>query len=340
MNCLRIFLLFIFISELIFPQSENKTGTTTAQFLKNGVGAEQIGMGSAVTAVVNDISSLYWNPAGLTKISNRSAIFSHSNLFADIKNDFFAFAIPISETDAIGLSITSQDYGKMEITTEEVPEGTGEFFSANDLSVGVTYSTQMVDFFSFGVTAKYISQNIYNESASAIAFDFGTQLNTNFNGILIGMNYSNFGSSMKLQGRDLRKRYDPSPNDVSNNGVVSFLGTEDWELPVNFKIGIGWNLIGKNNSLFLNENHNLILALDLQHPNDMNEIILFGANYTWNDFISFRGGYKFFDPNRSFSFGSGITWTKNNYLNLKTDFSIELLSEFEPLNLFTIRLEF
>ena len=35
------------------------------EFLAIGVGARALGMGSAYTAVVNDVTSGYWNPAGL-----------------------------------------------------------------------------------------------------------------------------------------------------------------------------------------------------------------------------------------------------------------------------------
>ena len=42
-----------------------KVGTTSAQFLKIGVGAKAIAMGGTFVAQANDLSALYWNPAGL-----------------------------------------------------------------------------------------------------------------------------------------------------------------------------------------------------------------------------------------------------------------------------------
>ena len=44
-------------------------GTTTANFLKLGAGARAEAMGGAYAAVADDATALYWNPAGLTRIS-------------------------------------------------------------------------------------------------------------------------------------------------------------------------------------------------------------------------------------------------------------------------------
>ncbi|MGD1047919.1 MAG: hypothetical protein ABR899_04115, partial [Candidatus Krumholzibacteriaceae bacterium] len=44
-----------------------KVGTFSAQFLKIGPSARAAGMGSAFTAVANDATSIYWNPAGMVE---------------------------------------------------------------------------------------------------------------------------------------------------------------------------------------------------------------------------------------------------------------------------------
>lgn len=337
---MKIFSKILFINFLlfakIFSQSSDKTGTTAAQFLKNEIGAKQIAIGSGIISIVDDVSSLYWNPAGLANIENRSAIFSHSNLFADIKNNFFGFGISLSENDKIGFSALMQSYGKMEITTENNPEGTGDFFSANDVAIGISYATKMVDYFSFGITTKYITQNIYNESSTAIALDFGTQLNTNFNGIFIGMSYTNFGTSLKLEGRDLRKTFDPNPDNSTNIGVTSNLATENWELPVNFKIALGWKIFGLKESWMQNSNHKLDLVFAASHPNDMKETISIGEDYTWNDFLSIRTSYVFGDPNKNFNFGIGFKANLSNDLNMNLDFGVSNQTDFGYRNFITL----
>ena len=62
---LRILILFCAISgigSLSFAQDAPKYSN---EFLAVGVGARALGMGNAFTAVTNDVTSGYWNPAGL-----------------------------------------------------------------------------------------------------------------------------------------------------------------------------------------------------------------------------------------------------------------------------------
>jgi hypothetical protein len=67
-----------------------KVGTVGMQFLKLGVDARAIGMGEAYTAVTDDISSVFWNPAGLAPSFQNQVFFSHTNWPADIMQEYAA----------------------------------------------------------------------------------------------------------------------------------------------------------------------------------------------------------------------------------------------------------
>ena len=57
----------------------NKTGTTSAKFLSIGVGSNAVGMGGAYTAVADDATAMYWNPAGLSFHDTKEIYFNHAN---------------------------------------------------------------------------------------------------------------------------------------------------------------------------------------------------------------------------------------------------------------------
>ena len=59
----------------LYGQTINRYGTTTANFLEIGIGSGPSAMGEAYVAVANDISSIYWNPAGLSYLTEPSALF-------------------------------------------------------------------------------------------------------------------------------------------------------------------------------------------------------------------------------------------------------------------------
>ena len=60
---IRPILFFFLLSSLGY--SVDKTGTTAAKFLSTNIGSKAVGMGGAFTALANDGSAMYWNPAGI-----------------------------------------------------------------------------------------------------------------------------------------------------------------------------------------------------------------------------------------------------------------------------------
>ena len=109
-----VFLLFSF--GIIFSQTVTKTGTTAGQFLKIGIGARALAMGSAFSSVSNDATSLYWNPAGLSRLKKNEIILDHQDWVLDVDLDFVgaSFQTPFG---TIGAAVSAMHMGEMEVTT-------------------------------------------------------------------------------------------------------------------------------------------------------------------------------------------------------------------------------
>ena len=152
-------------------QTINRYGTTTANFLEIGVGSRATSMGDAYVAVANDVSSIYWNPAGLAHVTRSSALFSIQPWLVDIDMMFAGGAFVVPSLGVIGLGITHLDYGEMDVTNLQYQDGTGERFGASDVAATFTFSRKIVSWFSFGSSMKYISSKIWHSSASAFAVD-------------------------------------------------------------------------------------------------------------------------------------------------------------------------
>ncbi len=315
-----ILILMISIS-ISSGQETNKSGTTAAQFLKIGVGARASAMSGAVVGLVDDATATYWNPSGLVGVKKNTISANFTDWFLDVNHQNFAIVFPIDASQNIAVSATLLSMGKMEVTNELNPKGTGDFFEASDLSINLTYAIQIVDFFSFGISGKFINQSLYNESASAFAIDLGTTLTTGYKGIKIGMAFLNFGTELKLEGTDLQKSYDQSPNNATNTGVLSNLATESWGLPLIIKVGIGWDLISNSDALFWSEMHKLKLGIDANHPIDAPEYLSVGTEYGWHNTLFLRGGYNFNDGEKDYTVGGGILWGVSNDLVIKFDYA-------------------
>ncbi|MFA4923583.1 MAG: PorV/PorQ family protein, partial [Ignavibacteriaceae bacterium] len=198
-NIYLVVLLFFSVNPFLNSQNVSKTGTTAASFLEIGVGASANAMGGAFVSLANDASSLYWNVSGMANLDQYEVILVHTDWIADTKFDFAGLVLPLGDFGNIGLSLTSLSMEDMKVRTVELPEGTGENFSASDISIALSYARKLTDRFSIGITAKYIKQSIWHMSSSAFAVDAGTSFKTDLlGGMTIGAVMTNFGTSMRL----------------------------------------------------------------------------------------------------------------------------------------------
>lgn len=294
-----------FISLNSFAQNISKTGTTAASFLEIGVGGSANGMGGAFVSIANDASALYWNASGIATLPNYEAIMVRTNWIADTKFDFAGLVVPLSDFGTFGFSFTSLSMEDMIVRTIENPEGTGELFSAGDIAIGISYARNLTDRFSIGVTAKYIEQSIWHMKASAFALDLGTLFKTDlFGGMTIGTSISNFGTPMRLEGRDARYfiRVDPTKQG-SNERIPTNIDLDTWDLPLFFQIGVSTYAFNYND-------YSLVVSADAIVPNNDFQSLNVGAEFSFMDFLRLRGGYKSLlleDSEGGLSFGLGVS---------------------------------
>ena len=245
----KILLLFFSMSFVIYAQEADQVGTSMANFLKIDVGSRASALGGAFVAMADDASSTFWNPGGLVYVEKNEAMFQSTNWIADTKLYYMSIAIPFGNMGTVGASIYSFNSGDMEETTVTQPDGTGRIFSASDFLIGLSYARKFTQEFSVGFSVKYISENLSREKASAFAFDIGSVFKTDIlNGMRIGMALTNLGSSMKLEGPDLNVRHDINTGLPTNKFVDASLGTQEWQIPLLFRIGVGTYVIKNENT--------------------------------------------------------------------------------------------
>ncbi len=334
-----IIVLSLFLTTFLYGKTFRKVGTSAAQFLKIGVGARALALSGAFGAIANDANTVYWNPAGMVTLKNIAWTGSHTNWFADISHKYSALVIPVSGGSALGLSATFVTMGEEEITTEANPQGTGYFWDASDIAVGLSYARWMTDRFAIGFSAKYISQQIHNETASTFAVDLGTYLKTGYKGIVIGMCFANFGGNLKLSGRDLIRAYDPNPTNTLNANVDTRLYTEPWPLPVTFRVGIAMDIAGMGDKIIASENNRLTLAIDGIHPNDDSEKLNVGLEYAWQEILFARFGYGTGYDLNQFAYGAGLKFDIGGSVFL-LDYALAPYGELDEVHHFTIGLNF
>ncbi|MEW6684897.1 MAG: PorV/PorQ family protein [Candidatus Edwardsbacteria bacterium] len=295
----KIFLtlvLTIGISNLLGAVDYSNVGKAGVVFLKVGIGSRAIAMGEAFTAVANDASALYWNPAGLVNLKTPEFIFNHTEWIAGISHDYIGYVAPAGLIGTFGVSATLLSTGEMERTQIDDPttplredEGEGlRPFTSSNFALGVTYAYRFTDKFSVGLTSKYVREKISEMSCSGIGFDLGTYYWTGFKTLRIGMGIANFGADLKFHGKDLEKVITDTSWQGNWTGNYWEIQATPFPMPLRFKMGIACDFL--NTPL-----HRLTVATDMVHPNDGKEKVMVGAEYTWKNFVSLRAGYKY-DP--------------------------------------------
>jgi opacity protein-like surface antigen len=324
--------------------AQSKVGTTAAQFLGNSVGARAMAMGSAFVASNQDVSTLYWNPGAFVQAERSEFNFTNSDWLVGTKFRWFGLMLNLDAENAIGVSITQLDYGEDDVNTVQSPEGTGERWSANDFAAGLSYSRRLTDKFSIGGTVKYVSQRIWNESASNVTFDAGLLFVTDFNGMRLGMSMSNFGSDLTMDGRDLLIPIDKDPaNSGSNKTLVGKQKTDSWPMPLLFRVGVAMDVV-KNDEM------TTTIAIDALRPSDNNESINIGAEIGWQNMLFLRSGFKSLfstEPPLSknlqqdgFAMGAGIKYGLQGIAALEVNYAYTKFGLFGNLNTIAVSIIF
>jgi hypothetical protein len=317
--------------------AQSKVATTAGQFLGISVGPRAIAMGSAYVASNEDATSLYWNPGAFQKNAQSQVVFSTTGWLVDTDFRWAGFQYALDAENAIGLSLTQLDYGEDEVTTVTNPNGTGERWSAQDLSVGLSYCRRLTDRFSMGGTLKWIEQRVYNESASAVAFDLGLLFITDFNDLRLGVAMTNFGGDLKMDGRDLLTPVDIDPaNSGSNKSLVGSLKTDAWPLPLAFRVGVAMDAYQDNQ-------FRVTVAADAILPNDNEAGVNAGAEVGWSDLLFLRGGYKSIvggETEETFSLGAGLKYRVEGFATLQIDYAFTEFGVFGNLNTFALSIGF
>jgi hypothetical protein len=280
-------LLLAVLSMTTLAANKNRIGTAGAQELLIPVGARGVAMGFSGSIFIKGVDAVYWNPAGLSRMGGSvEAMFSQMSYIADIGVSYGAIGVSAGDFGHLGFSIKSLSFGDIPVTTELYPDGTGATYSPTFLTMGVTYSRLLTDRISVGVTGYVVSEKIMSVSASGFCFDVGVQYqNLGIQGLALSIGIKNIGPNMTFDGSGT---YTPAVAvDDPLRGQQTFK-TElaPFEMPSNLEIAIGY-------SPKLDDKNAVSIGGAFRNNNFLEDEYNLGAEYSFMDLLSVRGGYTF-----------------------------------------------
>lgn len=182
--CLGLIILFLVLPSQVHGSG---SGTTAASFLKIPVGARAAAMGEAFSAVADDATSLYWNPAGLVQVKGKEFSAVYNQWFTDIYQGYLGAALSIWR-GTVAMGVNYVNMGKME-RRDEWGEPSGEF-SASDLQVSLGYANEISPRLGVGLAVGLIQSRIADDSESTYSGNLGIlfSLSESISLALVGQN--------------------------------------------------------------------------------------------------------------------------------------------------------
>ncbi len=281
-------------AQLIPNFGGERAGLSALSFLKNDISPRSLGMAGASAALSGDGYSVYHNPAGMFQLKGNAITLTNNFLGAGINQSFISVIVPLkNKTTALAGSLNTLSTGAIEERTEFQPFGTGRMVYATNMAVGFSYSQQLSDQFSLGVTLKYVYENLADFTNHTLTTDIGFLYRLDVRDLQFAVLLRNFGGSSSLSGSYLASSF--------NRSTVASL--EKNTLPNVFSIGISITAWEK-------EKHHLLAAFQLNHPNDNSENYRLGVEYDYHKIFFVRTGLRLNVKGQMYpSMGMGVRTT-------------------------------
>ena len=181
----NLFILMMLLAAVLGVNAQSKYSN---EFLSLGLGARGLGMANTMCAITDDVTSAYWNPAGLTRMDKRYQLaLMHAEYFAGIaKYDYGGIAYKIDSNQAVAFSYIRFGVDNIMNTTQLIDEQGNvdydriTYFSAADNAflLSYAYSFPQVPGLSVGANGKIIHRKIGKFARSwGFGLDFGLMYN-------------------------------------------------------------------------------------------------------------------------------------------------------------------
>lgn len=295
---------FLLLSGLTFAQDGELAPKYSNEFLQIGVGARALGIGNALVAGVNDVTAVYWNPAGLTRVKKKFEVsLMHSEYFAGIaKYDYVGLSYQIDDKSTVGFAGIRFGVDDIPNTTQLI-DNNGlvdysriTYFSAADYGFYFSYARKLsVEGLSFGGTVKVIHRKAGDFARSwGFGLDAGLQYQIKdkwYFGAMARDITSTFNAWIYNLDSDMKDVFKETGNEIPENGLE--LTMPRIILAARRKIDIGWQ------DITISPEINAVITTDGKRNTLLKSKVfsvdpLAGLEIGWRDMVAVRVGVNNF----------------------------------------------
>lgn len=287
-GCIVVFFSTVLLEEA-WAGNNDRAGQAGATELLINPWARSSGLGGANSGSIRGLESMFLNIAGTAFTKGTEVIFCHSDYFkgSGISINSLGLSQKVGESGVMSLGIMSMDFGDVDITTPDLPEGNLGTFSPQFLNITASYAKVFSNSIYGGIAFKIIDESISNLSAGGLAFDAGIQYVTGTKAdkenIKFGIALRNVGPPLTFSGDGLS--FKGTVNSTGNTITVE-QRVEKFEMPSLVNIGITYDYK-------FTELHRLSVAGTFTANSFSNDQFALGLEYAFKESFMLRTGYQY-----------------------------------------------
>ena len=270
----------------LFAGNKDRAGQAGANELLINPWAVSSGWGNAGMASVKGVDAMWSNVAGISFTNTMDLDFSYTNWLAGSGTSVVSFGMLVRFSESIvgGLSVMSMNFGEIEKTTTENPDGGIGTFKPSLMNINIAVAKSFSNSIHGGFVLKIINEQIADMSGTGVALDAGIQYVTGItDNIHFGIALKNIGPTMKYSGDGLA--YSVLFDGMSSN-ITVVQRADEFELPTQLNIAAAYDFNFANAS-------RLTLAFNFNSNAFSKDQFIFGAEGSFKDILLLRAGYTF-----------------------------------------------
>ena len=292
------YLALLLIGVVLMPQfllagNKDRSGQAGASELLINPWTRSSGWGSANMAKVHGLEAMWGNVGGTAFTPHTQVSFAHTQWLKGTGTNLFAFGLSqrVSESGVFGLQVMSMNFGDIEVTTTDNPDGGLGTYKPSLINFAVSYAKTFSNSISAGVVFKIISEGMSDITAVGVAVDIGIQYVTGANDqFAFGVALKNIGPAMKYSGDGLSlKAFIPG----QETQFTLEHRSADFEIPAQLSIGASYDFL-------FGQELRLTPAANFVSNSFTKDQFALGLEFSMKDWVMIRGGYTYekgiFDP--------------------------------------------
>ena len=267
--------------------NKDRSGQAGAAELLINPWARSSGWGGVNVANVQGLEGMYNNVAGIAFTYQTELIFSYTDWLKGAEISLMSFGLTqrVGESGVLGLNVMSMNFGEIEITTIDLPDGGIGQFSPRYVNTGLAYAKAFSNSIYGGLEVKIINEAISDATAQGIAIDAGIQYVTGEQeNVKFGISLRNVGPKMKFSGDGFSlKTFVPS----NDNQFTTTQRGASFELPAQLNIGASYD--------FLFDQSRFTLGGNFSSNSFTKDQFMLGGEFSFREYVLLRAAYTYED---------------------------------------------